>query len=197
MSPRRLSAAAIAVLAAAFVWLTAPAVAHHADQSDPNDTPGWMDLQAVLFDHDGTPTWRFVTFAEWTVRQMWDRAHLTVQLDTMGGPEVDYVAVVRSTGRDLEANLFRLRRDGREVQIDRLRTTKAGSHAALVSVSLGKVTIGSSRTSYFWSALSTFTGPNCRQTCLDAVPDDGMVEQPLPGASPSPSPSPSPIGPTG
>ena len=86
---------------------------------------------------------------------------------------------MRSIGRDLEANLFRLRPDGREVEVDRLRTEKAGAHGAWVSVSPGKLTFGPSRTSYFWSALSSFTGPACRQTCFDAVPDEGMIEQPL------------------
>ena len=191
----RLLAAITVIAVGALLWLAAPAVADHTDQADPNDTPGTMDLEAVQFDHEETPTWRFVSFADWTVRQIWDHGYLMVQLDTKGGPGVDYLAVVRSIGRDLEANLFRVRRDGQEVEIDRLRTTKAGSHAAWVSVSLAKLTVGPARTSYFWSALSSFTGPACRQTCLDAVPDEGMVEQPLPGASPSPSPS--PTGPTG
>jgi hypothetical protein len=206
MSVRILTAITVVVVGA-LLWLAAPAIAHHTDQADPNDTPGTMDLEAVRFDHEGRPTWRFVTFAEWTVRQIWDHGYLIVQLDTKGGPRVDFVAVVRSIGRDLQATLFRLRRDGQEVQIDRLRTEKAASHGAWVSVSLRKLTIGSSRTSYFWSALSSFTGPACGQTCFDSVPDEGRIEQPLPGASPSPSPSPSaspspspspsPTGPTG
>ena len=188
--------ATITVLAVgALLWLAVPALAHHTDQTDPNDTPGTMDLEAVRFDHEETPTWRFVTFASWTVRQMWDHGYLVVQLDTRGGPAVDYLAVVRSIGSELEANLFRVRHDGREVEIDRLRTDKSGSSAAWVSMSLNKVTMGPSRTSYFWSALSSFTGPACRQTCFDAVPDEGMIEQPLPSVSPSPTP---PVtGPTG
>lgn len=191
----RLFGAITVIVVGALLWLAAPAVAHHADQTDPNDTPGTMDLQAVQFDHEETPTWRFVTFAAWAVRRLWDRGYLIVQLDTKGGPDVDYVTVVRSVGSDLEASLFRLRRDGREVEVDRLRTKKSGSLGAWVSVSLRKLTIGPNRTSYFWSALSTFIGPACRQTCFDAVPDEGMIEQPLPSVSPSPSPS--PTGPTG
>jgi hypothetical protein len=185
----RLLAVITLVVVGALLWLAAPAIAHHIDQADPNDTPGTMDLEAVTFDHEGTPTWRFATFAEWTARRIWDHGYLIVQLDTKGGPGVDYVAVVRSIGRDLEANLFRLRPDGQEVEIDRLPAAKAGAHGALVSVGLRKLKIGPSRTSYFWSGLSSFIGPNCRQTCFDAVPDEGMIEQPLPGTSPSPSPT--------
>ena len=191
----RILAAITVVVVGALLWLAVPAFAHHTDQTDPDDTPGTMDLQTVRFDHEGTPTWRFVTFAAWTVRQMWDRGYLMVQLDTAGGPRVDYVAVVRSTGTDLEATLFRLRRNGRQVKVDRLRTHKASSRGAWVSVSLSKLSIGPTRTSYFWSALSSFTGPACPRTCFDAVPDEGMIEQPLPSVSPSPSPS--PTGPTG
>jgi hypothetical protein len=208
MSVRILTAITIAVVGT-LLWLAAPAIAHHTDQADPNDTRGTMDVEAVRFNHQGKPTWRFVTFGDWTVRRIWDRGYLIVQLDTRGDQRVDFVAVVRSIGRGLQATLFRLRRDGQEVQIDRLRTEKAGSDGAWVSVSLRKLTIGSSRTSYFWSALSSFTGPTCRQTCFDAVPNRGMIEQPLVSESPSPSPSPShspspspspspaPTGPTG
>lgn len=188
----RLLAAVTVVVVGALLWLAAPAIAHHTDQIDPNDTPGTMDLEAVQFDHDGSPTWRFVTFAAWTVRRIWDHGYLMVQLDTRGDAGIDYVAVVRSIGRGLEANLFRIRRGGREFDIDRLRANKAGSSAAWVSVSFGKLTFGLNRTSYFWSALSAFTGPACRKTCFDAVPDEGMIEEPLPGVSPTPTPSPTP-----
>lgn len=192
MSARRLLGALTILAVGGLLWLAGPAAAHHTDQTDRNDTPGTLDLHEIRFDHKGTPTWRFVTFAEWTARQIWDHGYLMVQLDTKGGPGIDYVVVVRSIGTELEANLFRLRPNGHEVKISRLRTDKAGSHAAWVSMRLGRVTIGPRRTSYFWSALSSFIGPTCRQTCFDTVPDEGMIEQTL-----SPSPSPGPTGPTG
>ena len=71
-----------------------------------------------------------------------------------------------------------------------LRTTKVGSSAATVTVPLRVLSIGPTRTSYFWSALSSFTGGFCTRTCLDVVPDEGMIEQPLPGVTPSPTPPP-------
>jgi hypothetical protein len=183
----RILAAVTIVAVGALLWLAGPASAHHTDQADPNDTPGTLDLEKVAFEHEGTPTWRFVTFAPWTVRQMWDSGYLMVQLDTKGGPAIDYVVVMRSLGDELEANLFRLRADGHEVRIDRLRTDKAGSRAAWVSMSLARVVIGPQRASYSWSAMSSFIGPACRQTCFDTVPDEGMIEQTL--SSPTPSPS--------
>ena len=201
MSVRVLGAVTAAVVGA-LLWLAVPALAHHTDQADANDTSGPLDLESVSFDHEGTPTWRFVTFANWTIRRMWDRGYLTVQLDTKGDAAVDYIVVVRSVGTKLQANLFRVRSNGHEVRIDRLRTRKAGSSAAWVSMSLAKVVVGATRTSYFWSAMSSFTGPGCRQTCFDTVPDEGLVEQPLPTPSPPPSPTPTPTpspatGPTG
>ena len=196
MSARVLGAVTLLIVGA-LLWLAVPALAHHTDQTDPDDTPGAMDLEKVAFDHDGRPTWRFVAFADWTIRQMWDRGYLMVQLDTKGGPAVDYLVVVRSVGTELEANLFRVRSNGREVRIDRLKTEKAGSRAAWVSMNLSKVVIGSRRTSYLWSAMSSFIGPACRQTCFDTVPDTGMIEQTL-SASPAPTPSPTAAtGPTG
>ena len=180
-----------ALVVVTLIAFALPALAHHTDQVDPDDTDGKLDLEEVGFDHEGAPSWQMVTFPTWTVRSIWDRGNFIVQLDTKGDATADFVAVVRSDGRRLVAALFRLRRDGREIEVTSLRTDKDGSKAASVTVPLREVSIGPNRTSYFWSVLSSFTGGNCSRTCLDAVPDLGMIEQSLPGVTPSPSPSPS------
>ena len=185
----------IGIGALVVVTLTAfalPVLADHTDQIDPRDTGGKLDLEEVAFDHEGAPTWRFSTFPTWTVRSIWDLGNFIVQLDTRGDDAADYIAVVRSDGRRLVAALFRLRRDGREIEVTALRTTKGGSRTVTVTVPLREVSIGPNRSSYFWSVLSSFTGGLCTRTCLDAVPDEGMIEQPLPGITPSPTPSPTP-----
>jgi len=181
-----------ALVVATLTAFALPVLADHTDQIDPHDTGGKLDLEEVAFDHVGAPTWRMSTFPTWTVRSIWDLGNFIVQLDTRGDDAADYVAVVRSDGRRLVAALFRLRRDGREIEVTALRTTKGGSRAATVTVPLREVSIGPNRASYFWSVLSSFTGGFCTRTCLDAVPDEGMIEQPLPGVTPSPTPSPTP-----
>ena len=186
---------ALGIAARGMVTLTAfalPVLADHSDQGDPHDAGGRLDLREVGFDHVGAPTWRLSTFSTWTVRSIWDLGNFIVQLDTRGDAAADYVAVVRSDGRRLVSALFRLRRDGREIEVIALRTTKGGSSAVTVTVPLRAVSIGPNRVSYFWSVLSSFTGGLCTRTCLDAVPDVGMIEQPLPGVTPSPTPSPTP-----
>jgi hypothetical protein len=167
-----------------------PVLADHTDQVDPHDTGGKLDLEGVVCDQVGAPTWRMSTFATWTVRSIWDLGNFVVQLDTRGDATVDYVAVVRSDGRRLVAALYRVHRGDREIVVTALRTTKVGSRGATVTVPLRVLSIGPTRTSYFWSALSSFTGGLCTRTCLDAVPDVGMIEQPLPGVTPSPTPPP-------
>jgi hypothetical protein len=188
-------AASLGVLVAlvAAIAFALPASASHTRQTDPNDVGGRLDLDTVRFDHDTPPPrWTFVTFADWTVAQVWDRGYLLVELDTLRDEEPDYVAVIWSDGRDLDARLFRLRSDGRQVEVVTLATGKDGGRSAWVAVALRKLTIGRSRTSYFWAALSSYTGSACPHTCLDRVPDEGMVEQILPGVTPSPTPTPTP-----
>ena len=194
MSGRAL--AICAMVAVTVVALALPALAHHTDQVDPDDTHGKLDLDQVAFDHEGAPTWRMDTFSTWTARSIWDRGTFIVQLDTKGDAAADFIAVVRSDGRRLVAALYRLRRDGREIEITSLRTDKDGSSAATVTIPLREVWIGTNRTSYFWSVLSSYTGGSCTRTCLDAVPDVGMLEQPLPGVTPSPTPPPTTPPPT-
>jgi len=182
---------ALGIGAMAVVTLTAfalPVLADHTDQVDRHDTGGKLDLAEVVFDHVGAPTWRMSTFSTWSVRSIWDLGTFVVQLDTRGDAATDFIAVVRSDGRRLRADLFRLRRDGREIEMTTLPTAKAGSRAVTVTVPLRQLSIGPNRTSYFWSVLSSFTGGLlCTRTCLDAIPDEGMIEQPLPGVTPSPT----------
>jgi hypothetical protein len=185
---RRLGLWIGALVVATLTAFALPVFADHSDQIDPHDTGGKLDLQEVAFDHMGAPTWRMSTFPTWTVRSIWDLGNFIVQLDTRGDAAADYVAVVRSDGRRLVAALFRLRRDGREIEVTPLRTTKGGSRAVTVTVPLREVSIGPNRSSYFWSVLSSFTGRLlCTRTCLDAIPDEGMIEQPLPGVTPPPT----------
>jgi hypothetical protein len=190
--PGAVLAVAVAVAVAVAIAFALPASANHTSQTDRNDVAGRFDLESVRFDHDSPPRWTFVTFARWTVPQVWDRGYLLVELDTLGNEEPDFVAVVRSEGRDLDARLFRLRRDGYQVEVDTLASGKEGGRSAWVEVAPRKLTFGRSRTSYFWSALSSFTAPECPHTCVDRVPDEGMVEEILPGVTPSPTPSPTP-----
>jgi hypothetical protein len=189
---KRLVAALGAVVAAAGLVLTMPAGATHTNQTDPNDTRGPLDARAVRFTHGGAPRWQVLTFARWTVNELWDHGYVVVQLDTRADEAIDHLIVVRSDGRDLLATLYRVRTDGRQIPLGVVEADKAGGHGAWVRVALHKLMIGNERTSYSWSVLTTFTGGGCPQTCLDGVPDTGMVEQLLPGVTPSPTPSPSP-----
>jgi hypothetical protein len=186
------------LLAATIVAFAFPAIAGLTSQQDPNDTAGRLDVRVVRLDGDERPRWKVVTFGRWTLRQLWDRGDVIVQLDTRGDAAVDYLGIVRSNGRELLGTLFRVRRDGRLVRIGKIRPEKDGLRAASVWIALHKLSIGPNRTSYFWSVLTTFTSSRCPRTCFDAVPDEGMLEEPLPGTSPTPTPTPSPTaGPSG
>jgi hypothetical protein len=190
---RRVGPALVASAVAVILGLSLPAVASHTDQADPNDTDGRLDVSVVEFDHEARPLqWRIRTYGAWTVPEMWDRGYLVVQLDTKGGPAVDHFVLVRSDGRRLLATLYAIRSDGTEHAIARVRAGKDGARTATVDLALHKLPFGRSRASYFWSVLSTFTGSVCPRTCLDRVPDEGMIEQPLPGVTPTPTPTPSP-----
>jgi hypothetical protein len=189
---RRVVAAIAAVVAAGGLVLTMPAGATHTNQTDANDTRGPLDARAVRFTHGGAPRWQVQTFARWTVSEMWDHGYVVVELDTRADEAIDHLLVVRSDGRDLVATLYRVRSDGRQVALGPVESDKAGGRGAWVQVALHKLTIGSGRTSYTWSVVTSFTGGGCPRTCLDRVPDAGTVEQLLPGVTPSPTPSPSP-----
>ena len=191
---RRLSRRIVAVAVAAIVILPAlVAVAvSHSNQVDGNDTDGLLDLREVAFDHHPAPRWTFETFARWSVDRIWDHGYFLVQLDTRGDEDPDVLLIVRSDGRDVTGSLVELRRDGRQVERSALEVRRPSGRSVSVAVLLRKLGIGRGRTAYSWSALSIFTGSACPRTCVDRVPDEGTVEQLLPGVSPSPTPSPTP-----
>jgi hypothetical protein len=189
----RRSAAALGVFAAATVLVVAlPAIGGVTALEDPNDTDGRLDVRGVTIDDTDVPIeWRVETFRRWTIREIWDRGYVIVQLDTKGDARIDHLAVVSSNGRALIGTLNRVRSGGRLVEIGRFRVNKAGVRSVAVSIALHRLSIGSHRTSYSWNVITSFLGDACPRTCFDVVPDVGMVEQPLP------EPTPSPTGPSG
>jgi hypothetical protein len=183
----------LAALLAAFLTFGASASARHEPVSDPKDTRGRLDVSTVRLRHDeGPPQWRVVTFARWSIAQIWDVGFFVVELDTTKNEGVDYRVVVRSDGRRLHGTLYRVRRDGTTRALASMAAGKAGSRAMAVRVPLAKLSIGANRSVYRWSVLTLFGGAGCSRTCIDRVPDAGVVDQPLPGVTPSPTPTPTP-----
>jgi hypothetical protein len=155
---------------------------------DPNDTAGLLDVHEVRFrDPSGAPpAWTVITFEEWTPRQLWDRGYVLLYLDTTGSPDPDYHVLVRTDRHGLSAGMWR---EGSEHRLFDVDVRKRGSSGVEVVVPLRRLVIGEHRSVYRWSVRTVFTGGPCHRTCQDAAPDDSMVEQPLPGASPTPTSS--------
>lgn len=183
----RTAALSLAMVTTALV-LALPAFGGTTSLEDPNDTDGRLDLRSVGLDDTGVPArWSVSAFRRWTVRELWDRGYVMVQLDTKGDARIDHLAVMSSNGRDLIGTLNRVRDDGRLVEIGRFRVNKSGGRSAALSIALHRLSIGPHRTSYFWNVVTSYVGDACPRTCFDVVPDAGMVEQPLPEPSPSPT----------
>jgi len=178
--PRRLVPLAvvcvIAVLLASEAASAAPSVL-----TDPNDASG-LDISRVTLAADTPPpTWTIRTFRSWTIPKLWDRGYFLVELDTIGGPSVEYRAVARSNGRQMVGALYHVRRDGKSVQIAKLETHKVDPRSLSIRVPLSKLTFGPDRTSYKWDVVTSYSSGQCAHgVCFDRAPDSGSVEQPLP-----------------
>jgi hypothetical protein len=159
----------------------------HSDIGDPNDTKGVLDVQRVRLDHEGGTEITVITFAEWTPASIWDRGNAYVFLDTEADGAAEYFVLVRSTGPDLQASLWRDRRDRRDVHLRNVKVRRKSPDGVSVAVPIKSLEFGPARESYFWWATTSFTGNRCRRTCLDRAPDEGSVEQWRPGMSPSPT----------
>jgi hypothetical protein len=178
----------LALAAAAFTALSlspTPAGAHHTDTADPNDTKGRLDIREVRLAHTGRPELTVVTFARWTPAQIWDRGSFFMFLDTQGDERAEYYVLVRSTGKRLEATLWRDRAGAPDVLIKAVASDRT-ARSVTVRIPLNALTIGGSRTAYFWWVNSTFTGKVCRRTCIDRAPNADAIEQELHGTPPEP-----------
>jgi hypothetical protein len=183
--------------AAAVTGAALAGVGSRAQANDPNDTRGVLDVRRVWFDPEAAPPrWTVVTFAPWTPEQVRDRGVVFVFLDTMGSARSDYYAMVASTGHKLVGSLWQDPKRGPDVKIAGLDVRREGDLAVAVPIPLGRLDVGVFRTSYDWWVITTFTGRVCRATCVDRVPDDGAIEQPIgtttPTATATPTGSPTP-----
>jgi hypothetical protein len=181
----------VAPFAAALVTVVAMALvagAHHTDLVDRNDARGKLDVREVRLRHEGTPPfWSVVTFAEWGVREMWDRGYVMVLLDTAKGEAAEYYLLVRSNGRAMEGSLWRVRAVGPDSRLGTVEVRRLSRRSVSVQVGLFRLTFGEKRDFYRWWVHTTYTSDVCRRTCHDRAPNRGGVVQWRPGRSPSPS----------
>lgn len=192
---RRLLPFAVAIVTVAGV--TAAALAggpsSRAQVQDPNDTRGLLDVRRVWFEPEiHPPRWTVVTYSPFTAEQTRDRGYVFVYLDTVGDERFDYYAMILSNGRRLSGSLWRVPRRGSDVRLMGLDVRQNSDANVAVRIPLGQLDIGAFRTVYRWSVVTTFAGRVCRVTCIDRVPDEGTVEQPVGSATPTPTTTPTP-----
>jgi len=189
--PKRLALlAAIVGLAVALPLL---AVADHLDVGDRNDTRGLLDVRRVEVSGESRPTWHVITFADWTVARIWDKGYFLVRLDTFGSPRYDYYALVRSNGYGMKGTLVRDRQGKPDFNVSKLTAWHPTRSSIKVRVPLSKMRIGELRVEYFWQVQTLFSNKTCTQLCIDDVPDDQGVAEPIPGRTPGPIPTVTPI----
>jgi hypothetical protein len=172
-----------------------PALAHDQDQLDRNDTEGRLDVRSVEHAHENLPRmWTVITFRGWTTRRIWDAGYVVVFLDTFAAEDADYYALLRSNRRRMTGTLWRIRDNGINRQIARVRARRPNRSSVRVAIPFGRLNVGESRVSYSWSVLTIYQSGACPRNCFDFVPNNGLVEQPYPTPSPSPSTTGAPIG---
>jgi len=181
------------VLLAALVGLAVAspllAIAGHVEIPDANDTRGILDVQRVDLDGSSRPTWQIITFSDWTAARLWDKGYFLVRLDTFGSGRYDYYALVRSNGYGMKGTLVRDRQGKPDFNVSKLTAWHPTRSSIKVRVPLSKMRIGELRVEYFWQVQTLFSNKTCTQICIDDVPDDSGVAEPIPGRTPEPIPT--------
>ena len=185
---KRLSLISISVAAILVVPLAAQA--SHLDLTDPNDASGRLDVQEVGVRGNSPPRWRVSTYNGWSTARLWDTGYIVIYFDTFGPlkgkrARYDYYALLSSNGRRMKGTLFRDFRSRSDVRIGWVRTRKPGRRTVTVKVSVKrKMEIGDARKVYKWFVKTIWNGTGCGHVCMDRVPNEGGVVEPLdPNAS--------------
>ena len=161
--------------------------ATHQDLGDRNDTRGTLDLRAVSSSGGiEYPRWTFRTFEKWRAAEIFDRGFFVLQFDTFGDTHFDYYALLRSEGGRLKGSLHRDFVRRRDERVSGLNLSRPGRSSVRVRVPLKKMKFGE-RFDYRWVSQSLWTGPKCRNVCIDRAPDRGAVVEPEPATTISPT----------
>ncbi|MDQ3620799.1 MAG: hypothetical protein M3391_11860 [Actinomycetota bacterium] len=175
----------IPMLAIVILIVPLAARASHLDLKDANDASGPLDVQEVGVWGSSPPRWRIFTYNGWSNAQLWDQGYIAIYFDTYGplkgkGSRYDYYALLSSNGHRMRGLLFRDFRSRSDVRIGKLRTRKPGRRTVIVKVPVKrKMQIGEARAVYKWYVKTISNGTGCGHVCMDRVPDDGGVAEPL------------------
>ena len=195
MSSRRVRATAIGA-ALLLLALVSASLAVTSRLTDPDDVAGVLDVREVKFSHPKgePPSWTVITASRWKVSALWDRGYVFLELDTKGFEPADYYALIRSDGRKLLGELFKVAtKPGKpDPHVANLTVWRKSHDGVSMKVPLKLMEFGRWRTFYRWWIVTSLTGEKCPTTCLDRVPDEGTVQQWRPGMSPTPSPTATP-----
>jgi hypothetical protein len=138
------------------------------------------------------PRFAFITYDGWDKERIRDRGYFLVFFDSRGEARFDYYALLRSDGDRVRGALFRDRKVKADYQVASLDAWKPREKKVVVRVPLGKLRLGNKRIFYRWYAETLMTGDNCRQVCIDRVPDEGAIKELLVKPTPEPTPTPDP-----
>ena len=150
------------------------------DQTDPVDTNGRFDAVSVTLAHDAEDgRWRTRMARKWNLKDAWDRGYVLISFDTKGDATGDFYVLLRSTGQDLRAALYKDNASGKDPRLSAAKAEKFDAKTAQIDLRLQRLEIGPSRTEWFWSVQTLWTGNLCTHVCMDLVPDSGSVAQPV------------------
>jgi hypothetical protein len=179
------------------VWVRA----HHSTITDPADTRGRLDVREIRTRGEWRrPEWRIITYRKWSGGEVWDRGQILIHLDTKGDERSDYYALIFYNGRGMVGHLYRERRQQPARKVRNLKAWRPDRRSVSVRIPLKSLRIGSRRDFYVWNVQTLWSGPRCRRICMDFVPDESGVWEPLnpeptstSTSTPTPTDSPIPL----
>jgi hypothetical protein len=157
---------------------------------DGRDARPPLDLREV---HSTTGTSRLefyvMTWSRWSTRPARDRAFVLTYLDTLPAPGFDYYVLVRSDGRRLRGNLYRVRVRGRDRRLARVAAWRNDRRSVSLRVPRSDVELAGARRPWAWQVQTLVTNRLCKRVCFDSAPDTAPAQEITSSTSTTPRPT--------
>ena len=164
------------VIAAVCFLAMAPASAEHEVVQDQNDVSGRLDLRRVEMK-EGPRRWLMTTQKRFNADQIFDKGYFLVYLDTFGDKRFDYYVLLRSIRNRIRGDLWRDRKKSNDEMVKRTETWRPDEKTITTTVPFNKIFRPKTRLDFRWHAVSLWSGPSCRRTCIDRAPNGRSVTE--------------------
>jgi hypothetical protein len=153
-----------------------PASATHEVVQDSNDVKGHLDLRRIEMK-EGPRRWLISVRRGFNADHIYDKGYFLIYLDTFGDDRFDYYVLLRSVRDRIKGDLWRDKQKKNDEVVASTRVWRRNDKTVVTTVPFGKIRHPKSKLDYRWHVRTLWSGPTCREICIDRAPNGRSVTE--------------------